>query len=57
MNNAELKDYFSENIIILIDDGKRKDDSDTVNRWMSEWRHFESEFITTEKGAYILRKK
>ena len=43
--------------IILIDDGKRKDDSNTVNRWISEWCHFESEFITTEKGAYILRKR
>ena len=52
-----LKDHFSDNIIILIDDGKRKDDSNTVNRWISEWCHFESEFITTEKGAYILRKR
>ena len=52
-----LKDHFSDNIVILVDDGKRKDDSDTVKSWIDEWNHFESEFIATEKGAYILRKK
>ena len=51
-----LKDHFSDNIIILVDDGKRKDDSDTVKRWIDEWDYFESEFFATEKGAYILRK-
>ncbi len=50
-----LKDHFSDNIIILIDDGKRKDDSETVNRWVNEWDHIESEFVSTEKGAFILR--
>jgi len=51
-----LKDHFSDNIVILVDDVKRKDDSDTVNRWIKELDHFESEFFATEKGAYILRK-
>ena len=50
-----LIDHFSDNIIILIDDGKRKDDSETVNRWVNEWDHIESEFVSTEKGAFILR--
>ncbi|RMZ49888.1 hypothetical protein EB821_00515 [Candidatus Marinimicrobia bacterium PRS2] len=52
-----LKDHFSDNIVILVDDVKRKDDSDTVNRWIKKLDHFESEFFATEKGAYILRKK
>ena len=52
-----LKDHFSDNIVILVDDAKRKDDSDTVKRWIDEWDYFESEFFATEKGAYILRKK
>jgi len=52
-----LKDFFSDNIIILVDDGKRKDDLETVNKWVDECSNFESEFITTEKGAFILRTK
>ena len=50
-----LKDYFSDNIIILIDDGKRKDDVKSVKKWIKKFDSLNSEFINTEKGTFILK--
>ena len=50
-----LKDYFSDNIIILIDDGKRKDDAKSVYKWIKKFDYLNSEFINTEKGTFILK--
>ena len=52
-----LKNYFSEKIIILIDDGNRQDDSQTIKKWLFEFDDFISEYIDTEKGAFILKYK
>jgi predicted O-methyltransferase YrrM len=50
-----LKDYFSDKIIILIDDGKRKDDVKSVKKWIKKFDYLNSEFINTEKGTFILK--
>ena len=50
-----LKDHFSDNIIILVDDGKRKDDMKSVQKWIEELNYLNSEFINTEKGTFILK--
>ena len=52
-----LNNYFSDKIIILIDDGNRRDDSQTIKKWLDEFDEFKSEYIGTEKGAFILKYK
>ena len=51
-----LKKYFSDNIIIIVDDGNRQDDANTVNSWMNELDNFKIKYIPTEKGAFLLSK-
>ena len=50
-----LNNYFSDKIIILIDDGNRRDDSYTIKKWLDEFDEFKSEYIGTEKGTFILK--
>ena len=51
-----LIDYFSEDISIIIDDSKRKEDRESIDRWLLEYPIFTSKLIDTEKGSCILTK-
>lgn len=51
-----LFNQLSDNVLIIIDDCKREKDGENVLRWLSEFP-FEAEWIDTEKGTCILRKK
>ena len=52
----KLKKYFSDDIIIIVDDGNRQDDANTINSWMNELDNFKIKYIPTEKGAFLLSK-
>jgi len=41
---------------IILDDGHREDEQQTVARWEQEFRQLSSEFLDLEKGAYVLHK-
>ena len=51
-----LKKYFKENTVILFDDGRRKDEQNTVELWLKELDKFKAEYFNTEKGAYKLSR-
>lgn len=52
-----LFEKLSDNVVVLLDDGKREDEIRIVERWLSEFPELESELVDTEKGTTILRKK
>lgn len=47
----------SATAIILLDDAGRKDEREIVARWLREFPEFDEEFVETEKGAAILRRR
>lgn len=51
-----LYKYLNKNSTVILDDGLREDEQQIVAMWEKEFRHITSEFLDTEKGAYILRK-
>ena len=51
-----LKQYFKENTVILLDDGRRKDEQNTVELWLKELDKFKAEYFNTEKGTFKLSK-
>lgn len=51
-----LFNQLSDNVFVIIDDCKREKDSTNVLRWLAEFS-FEAEWINTEKGTCILRRK
>jgi len=51
-----LFNQLSDNVFVIIDDCKREKDGENVLRWLAEFP-FEAEWINTEKGTCILRKK
>lgn len=46
----------ADNAFILLDDGRRPDETRTNARWTTEFPALVSEFLPVEKGAYLLRK-
>lgn len=50
-----LHEYFSDDIVILLDDAARTDEKTIVDMWTSEFPEFEPEVIPAEKGAVALR--
>jgi len=43
--------------VVVLEDAKRTDERQVVKMWMKEFRGFEYEFVDTQKGAAILRKR
>jgi predicted O-methyltransferase YrrM len=43
--------------MLLIDDCKREPDKLVVNEWIKEFENYSGEWIETEKGSYVLKKK
>jgi predicted O-methyltransferase YrrM len=52
-----LHDYFSDDIVILLDDAGRADEKTIINMWIREFPEFEHEYIPVEKGAAALRRR
>ena len=50
-----LSAHLAKNAFILLDDGLRAGESRTNKRWTAEFAPFTSEFLPTEKGAFLLR--
>lgn len=46
----------AKDAFILLDDGRRADETKTNARWKAEFPGLASEFLPVEKGAYLLRK-
>jgi len=51
-----LKKYFTDNTVILLDDGGRKDEQNTVKLWLKELDKFNVDYFNTEKGTFKLSK-
>lgn len=51
-----LSNYLSEEATFIVDDGDREDEEAMVEKWMEE-SQLEAEYVKTEKGAYLLKKK
>jgi predicted O-methyltransferase YrrM len=52
-----LIDRLAEDVIVIMDDGIRQEEKEICRRWLEEYPEFESEYVETEKGAFILRRK
>ena len=52
-----LYKYLNNLAIIILDDGNREDEKKIVSLWEDEFRDLSSEFLDTEKGAFIVEKK
>ena len=51
-----LKEYFTDDTVILLDDGRRKDEQNTVKLWLKELDKFTVDYFNTEKGTFKLSK-
>ena len=51
-----LKKYFTDDTVILLDDGRRKDEQNTVKLWLKELDKFTVDYFNTEKGTFKLSK-
>ena len=51
-----LFNQLSDNVFVIIDDCKREKDGENVLQWLAEFP-FEAEWMDTEKGTCVLRKK
>ena len=51
-----LKEYFTDDTVILLDDGRRKDEQNTVKLWLKELDKFNVDYFNTEKGTFKLSK-
>jgi predicted O-methyltransferase YrrM len=51
-----LYGHLRDGASIVLDDGNRKDERAIVIRWEKEFSHITSEFLTTETGAFLIRK-
>jgi len=52
-----LIDRLTDDAIVIMDDGIRQEEKEICRRWVEEFPEFESEYVETEKGAFILRRK
>ncbi|MEN9518879.1 MAG: hypothetical protein RLZZ381_1467 [Cyanobacteriota bacterium] len=46
----------SKEAIVLLDDGSRADEAKIVEQWMEELKMSHSEYLSLEKGAYLIHK-
>ena len=51
-----LKKYFTDDMVILLDDGRRQDEQNTVKLWLKELDKFNVDYFNTEKGTFKLSK-
>ncbi len=51
-----LINHFSEEISIVVDDSNRKEDRESIDRWLLEYPILTSRLIDTEKGSCVLTK-
>lgn len=51
-----LRDYFSDDVVILMDDAVRPNEKAIVGMWTREFPEFEHGFIQPETGAAVLRR-
>lgn len=51
-----LHKYLSDDAIVILDDAGRKEESEIVEMWLTEFPGFIHEFIPTEKGISVLRR-
>jgi predicted O-methyltransferase YrrM len=49
-----LHEKLSSDAIIILDDGARSDEGKIVKQWMEEFKMSNSEYISLEKGAYLI---
>jgi predicted O-methyltransferase YrrM len=47
----------SNNAVIILDDASREQETEIVRRWITEYPGFETEFIPSDKGLCIFRRK
>lgn len=47
----------SKHAVIIIDDASREQETEIVRRWITSYPEFETEFIHSDKGLYILTRK
>jgi hypothetical protein len=52
-----LKQVFSKDYCIFVDDSDRKDESDMVKKWLEENPDLRAHYIPTEKGLYVVSTK
>lgn len=52
-----LFQHLAENVTVVLDDGRRKDEEQIVRLWKSEFPELEVEYFELEKGAYKLRRR
>ncbi|WP_345976586.1 class I SAM-dependent methyltransferase [Sulfurimonas sp. HSL3-7] len=52
-----LIDRLADDAIVIMDDGIRQEEREICRRWLEEYPEFESEYVETEKGAFILRRQ
>ena len=50
-------DRLSQGGVVLVDDAAGPGENEIVKRWMEEYPFFDQEYVDTEKGAVILRKR
>jgi predicted O-methyltransferase YrrM len=48
--------HLNDSSTIILDDGHREEEKQTVARWEQEFRQLSSEFLDLEKGTYVLHK-
>ena len=51
----KLAPVLTTNAMILLDDGDRAPEQEIVRRWCAKYPSLESEYLSTEKGAFSLR--
>jgi predicted O-methyltransferase YrrM len=51
-----LHEKLSKKAIVLLDDGARADEAKIVEQWMEELKMSHSEYLSLEKGAYLIHK-
>ena len=51
-----LKKFIIDDTVILLDDGRRKDEQNTVELWLKELDKFKAEYFNIEKSAYKLSR-
>jgi len=47
----------AEDAIVIMDDGSRNDEKIICQDWLKMFPEFDSEYVDTEKGAFILRRE
>lgn len=51
-----LYDVMSNDSVLVIDDGNRKEEKEIIKRWDKEYEYISSEFFSFETGAFLVKK-